>query len=131
MDFFEEKSKEQLERETYEKAYKKQMKITKLILTIIFSFLGVMFITIGIIMLLLPASDPDMEVIGYVFTPIGAMFILAVIFISILLNPNNTNGAYDRYKKRVNRFGYTNIYDLNTKIQILEKRIEDLERMVK
>ena len=131
MDFYEEHSKDQLEKEAYEKTYQKQMKLIKLILTIVFTIIGITFVVLGICMILFPMGDPDAVIVGYVFTPFGALFIIVVILISILIKPNNVKGAYDRYKKRVNKYGYTNVYDLNIKIQLLENRIEELERRLK
>lgn len=129
MDYFEQKSKEALEKETFEKTYKKQVKLTKRILTIIFTIMGFVFITAGTLVLLLPTGEPDADIIGFIFIPFGIVFLLVALLIALFVKPSEN--AYEKYKKRVNRFGIINIYDVNAKIQMLEARIEELERRLK
>ena len=129
MDYFEQKSKETVEKETFEKAYKKQVKLTKRILTIIFTIMGFIFVTAGTLVLLLPTDEPDADIIGYIFIPFGIVFLIVALCVSLFVKPSEN--AYEKYKKRVNRFGIINIYDVNAKIQMLEARIEELERRIK
>ena len=131
---YEEKTAEQREKELFEKTSKKQNKIVKRILTGVFCGLGGMYLAIGIVALII-SEDLETSIVGYVFGGIGLLFVIVGIILFFAI-PNT--GNYDRYKKTVNTFGYTNSFSLNAKVQMLteennelKERLESLEKKIR
>lgn len=114
-----EKSINELAKEKYINNYKKQAKLAKKILLLVFSGFGFIFIIIGILLGLLIEKD------FFVFAILGLFFIiLGVVFFFII--PENVN--YEKQVKRMDKYGYINMYHLNAKIQELSYIIEELEK---
>ena len=131
---FEEKTKEQQEKERYEKIDSKNAKMAKKIMTIVFCCLGGLYLVIGVTALII-TEDEAGSIVGYVFGGLGILF----IFLGILLHfviPEK--GNYERYKKVGSNFGYGNVYSMATRLEMLaeenrqlEQRVEELERKVR
>lgn len=121
---------EQKEREIYEQSYVKQAKTSKRILLIVFGLLGLLFLAGGIVLLSLGIVDEEGFNPGFVFVPIGGCFLLvAIICAFIPVKP--THASYDKFKSRTSKYGYyMNSYDITIKIEMLEKRVEELEKQV-
>ncbi len=119
---------EQKEREIYEQSYVKQAKTSKKILLIVFGLLGLLFLAGGIVLLSLGIVDEEGFNPGFVFVPIGGCFLLvAIICAFIPVKP--TPASYDKFKSRTSKYGYyMNSYDLMIKLEMLEKRVEELEK---
>lgn len=126
----ENRKKEQQEREIYEQSYLKQAKISKRVLLTVFGLLGLLFLAGGIVLLSLGIVDEEGFNPGFVFVPIGGCFLLvAIICAFIPVKP--THASYDKFKSRTSKYGYyMNSYDLMIKIEMLEKRVEELEKQV-
>ena len=126
----ENRNKEQREREIYEQSYAKQAKLSKRILLIVFGGLGLLFLVMGIVLLSLGIVDEEGFNPGFVFAPIGGCFLLlAIIFAFMPVKP--TQASYDKFKSRTAKYGYyMNSYDLMIKLEMLEKRVEELEKQV-
>lgn len=120
----EKRKQEQQEREIYEQSYVKQAKASKRILLIVFGLMGLLFLAGGIVPLSL-GIEP-----GLIFVLIGGVFLLiAIICAFIPVKPTHT--SYDKFKSRTSKYGYSiNGYDITIKIEMLEKRVEELEKQV-
>lgn len=120
----EKRKQEQQEREIYEQSYTKQAKLSKRTLLIVFGLLGLLFLAGGIVLLSL-GIEP-----GLIFVLLGGVFLLiAIICAFIPVKP--TPASYDKFKSRTSKYGYyMNSYDLTIKIEMLEKRVEELEKQV-
>ena len=126
----ENRKKEQQEREIYEQSFVKQAKLSKRILLTVFGILGLIFFVAGIVLLYLGIVDEEGFNPGIVFTPMGGFFLLMVLILSFI--PVKTSQAnYEKFKSRTSKYGYyMNSYDLMIKIEMLEKRVEELEKKV-
>ena len=126
----ENRKKEQQEREIYEQSFVKQAKLSKRILLTVFGILGLIFFVAGIVLLYLGIVDEEGFNPGFVFAPIGGCFLLVAIICAFMpVKPTDT--SYDKFKSRTSKYGYyMNSYDLMIKIEMLEKRVEELEKKV-
>ena len=121
---------EQKEREIYEQTYLKQAKTSKRILIIVFGGLGLLFLVMGIVLLSQGIVDEEGINPGFVLTPIGGCFLLVAI-ICAFAPVKPTQSSYDKFKSRTSKYGYfMNSYDLMIKLEMLEKRVEELEKQV-
>ena len=119
---------EQQEREIYEQTYLKQAKTSKRILLMVFGGLGVLFLVMGLVLLSLGIVDEEGFNPGFVFAPIGGCFLLIAI-ICAFMPVKPTHASYDKFKSRTSKYGYfINSYDLMIKLEMLEKRVEELEK---
>lgn len=57
------------------------MKTVKHILTLVFGLLGAIYTAIGMFMLNAPSADPDLPVVGRIFTALGVAFLLATVLV--------------------------------------------------
>lgn len=113
---------ENKEKEMFDEMQAKQAKLAKKLLLIMFVIFGIIFAIIGIICVCLDGSVyKDM---ASTFLPTGVFFIILGIVLYFVI-PTKYN--YEKYKARAKKYGVPNIYELNSKILELEKRIEELE----
>lgn len=127
--YYDNKQKEEKERELFENAYKKQSKTNSKIFLITFGILGFIFLIMGIILLALGVVDEEGFNPGFVFAPMGGVFIIIGI-IAALTSTKTTNVNYDKFKKRTEKYGYINVYDLTIKVEMLEQKVEELEKKI-
>lgn len=127
--YYDNKQKEEKERELFENAYKKQSKTNSKIFLITFGILGFIFLIMGIILLALGVVDETGFNPGFVFAPMGGVFIIIGI-IAALTSTKTTNVNYDKFKKRTEKYGYINVYDLTIKVEMLEQKVEELEKKI-
>lgn len=120
----ENRNKEQREREIYEQSYAKQAKLSKRIFLIVFGLMGLLFLAGGIVLLSLGIHP------GLIFVLMGGVFLLIAI-ICAFMPVKPTPASYDKFKSRTSKYGYyMNSYDLIIKLEMLEKRVEELEKQV-
>ncbi len=127
MDYFdmeEAKQKEAEEKKVYDQFYEKQSKIARIVLLSTFDGLGGLFVLLGILMFALSIVDEEGFNPGIVFLPMGAFFILLGIILFLAIPKK---GNYERYKKRVNRYGYYNAFNFMVSNKILEAKVQKLE----
>ena len=120
----EKRKQEQQEREIYEQSYAKQAKVNKRICLIVFGLLGLLFLVGGIVPLSL-GIEP-----GLILVLVGGVFLLIAIICAFMpVKPTHT--SYDKFKNRTSKYGYSmNYYDITIKVEMLEKRVEELEKQV-
>ena len=128
MDFFEEKTKERKEKDKFIFYYKKSILISRKVLSIVFSSLGATFIAVGLILMF--TLDYMLEAF-LPFIVIGPIFIIAAIILFFALGHINYDAAYERYKKRTkNGIISYNTQEMNLRIIMLEKRVNELEEEI-
>lgn len=136
---FEEKSYEEKkiekEKEIFNDAIKKRRKITKRILILVFGLLGVIYFAIGIGLLSGVLNDfmagntidNDVLIPGAVFAILGFIFIDAVPLVLVIYKSiENKPANYERFKDQREKYGYMNMYDLSTKVTMMETQIDEL-----
>jgi len=57
------------------------MKTVKHILALVFGLLGAIYTAIGVLMLNIPAHDPEMDLVGGIFAGLGVAFLLATVLV--------------------------------------------------
>lgn len=128
MDYFdkmEQKNKEVMEEKKFQELYEKQAKIARFVLLIVMGSLGFFFIVFGIIALCIENPlEPELLPLGIVFTSLGGFFLVLGLLLFFVIPKK---GNYERYKKRVNRLGGLNFFDMNLRIEFLEDRVKKLE----
>ncbi len=114
---------ENREKEIFDEVQKKASKLVKKVLLLIFSMIGFLFAFLGIFILL--SQDGIYREAGIAFLPMGLVFIALGILLYFVI-PTKYN--YAKYKTRVQKYGYIDIYSLTAKVCELEARVEELER---
>lgn len=125
MDIFEEMEKEKEIEKNYTELAIKQKKILKKSLTITFSIIGLLFLTIGLCDFIFDFGEG--YVIGIVYSIIGPAFMLAGLLCFLFINTQKVM-PYEKYKESMSSFN--NNYPSQIQIQLLEKRIEALEEKI-
>lgn len=122
MDYFDENNEVvDLEKKIFEEKYQKQMKYAKKT----FFWLGLSFLIVGlIVILILLFIEDDIAFVGIPFAAIGLIFLILGIALPEKIN-------YEKFKKRIDKGGYVNIYDLNARIAVLEEKNKILESKIK
>lgn len=119
---------EKKEKERFEKLSAKQLKMSRKIMLLIFGMIGGIFLILGIIFLLCDVTDNETGInIGVIFAPIGAFYILLGAIIGAVL-PKSYN--YEKYKKRIEKYGAYNYYDISSVVSLYQAKTEMLEERV-
>lgn len=125
MDSFNEEKKKAL----FEKISEKQLKYVKKTMLIIFALIGAIFLVMGLVLIACNVRDVESDIlVGTVFVPIGAFFILLGVIIR-LVTPKMYN--YENYKKRIAKYGYYSTFDLYITLALSEERIAELENKLR
>lgn len=113
---------ESRKKEIFENSMQKQAKLAKRTLLIVFSILGGVFLTLGLIF------GFTIELEFLIFTGAGAFFILlgVILFFAI---PEKYN--YKKYEARMEKIGYMTNYELKAQTEFLQTQIDELEQRVK
>lgn len=122
MDYFDENNEVvDLEKKIFEEKYQKQMKYAKKT----FFWIGLSFLILGVaaIVILLFVAE-YIAFVGFPFAAIGLIFLILGIALPEKIN-------YEKFKKRIDKGGYVNIYDLNARISVLEEKNKILESKIK
>lgn len=110
-------------KQTFDETVEKQGKLAKKIVLGVLGGMGIFFAVMGIIFLNL--NDDVFHEVGLVFAIMGA-FLVALGVLLYFVVP--TKGDYEKYKARVQKYGYMNTFEINAKIAELEERIAELEK---
>lgn len=130
MEFFEEDNNELIVKKKIEENYEKQAKRTKLILTIVFSILGCVFLALGAVLgIIFKVLDEELLSIclSAPFAFVG-IFMLIMLIVARLLP---TKCDYEKMKKRIQNTNTYNANDLFIRLTFLEAKNENLESRVK
>ncbi len=109
------------EKEIFDETQAKQAILTKKLMLGLFGSIGLIFAIAGAVFLILE----NFKVIGMIFLTFG-LFMIAFGIIMFFVIP--TKYDYYKYKARVQKYGYLNIYEMSAKLAELEARIEELEK---
>lgn len=129
MDYFDENNEVvDLEKKIFEEKYKQQNVRAKKICTIVFGIIGGLFTILGLILYLVFMQVEEILAysLGFSLLGTGIMFLIFVLIFRLI--PDNVN--YERYKKRVNKGGYLNIYEMNARMAVLEEKNRILESKI-
>ena len=92
MDYFDELDKKE-EKEKFKKNYNKNQKILRIVMSSVFSGLGVLFLLLSILMFFF-------EIIAfYVFIGIGSLYLIIGIVFFLTLGKGDADKAYEKMKK--------------------------------
>lgn len=118
-------TREEKEKRLFEESWTKQIKRTKKILCTMFLALGSVFLAVGIAMFCFKSYDNELVIAAMVFSGLGLLYmILSLIFKKAI--PEKAN--YEKYKKQHEKYGYQDYNMLAIKLDVLEKRIKELEQ---
>ncbi len=116
-------NKEEIENQIFNETYKKQAEKARKTSGIIFGVMGAVFLLLGIVLVF--TLDDE---IGLVYCILGAVLLFIALLFAVLI-PKNYN--YGKYKTRVNNYGGINIYEILARLNVLEKRVNELEDQLK
>ncbi len=120
-------TKEEKEKRVFEETYSKQSKAAKKVMTIVFGILGAVFLVAGIIMFCFRSYDEELIISSLVFIFLGALYlVLGLIFKKVI--PEKID--FEKYKKRKEKYGYSDTTSLSIQVGVLEKKIEELEERI-
>ena len=121
MDYFDEIDKKE-EKENFKKAYNKNQKILRIVMSSVFSGLGVLFLLLSILMFFV-------EIIAfYVFIGIGSLYLIIGIVFFLTLGKGDADKAYEKMKKRIDAGKpIYSTYEMSRRIISLESRVKELE----
>ena len=125
MDYFEEEEqKRKLDKN--KELYKKQVKRVLIILTSIFTGLGILFSSLGIVFIFVME-----HLIFLPFVIMGGGFLLVCIILNIVARSVNYDKLYDRYVDRANNGKMIyNTHEMSIRIIMLESRVKELEEEI-
>lgn len=112
-------------KEIFEETQAKQARIAKKIILGVLSGMGFVFAILGTVFLAMDDLYKEIGKIGIVFLPMGLAFIALGIILFLAIP---TKYSYDKYKVRVQRYGYLDNFAMAAKIAELEARIDELEK---
>ena len=111
---------ENREKQIFDEMQEKQSKLAKKYLLFVFSGSGIVFSVLALVLFCLNT----VKELPIVFLSIGLfMIVLGIVLFFVI--PTKFN--YEKYKYRVRKYGYMNVYEMSAKITELEERIEKLE----
>jgi len=122
MDYFEINEKERKEKEIFEEAYRKQLKATKTGLVAMFFSFFVLFAVIGLSIYLTESEEQTAAIVFEIVS--GVSFFIGVIFSFVEFKVPD----YKKYKEKQKKNPGYITFDILTRIEILERRIEELEK---
>ncbi|HEY8390999.1 MAG TPA: hypothetical protein VIL26_08675 [Clostridia bacterium] len=117
------------EEQEFHNIMNKQVNMTRLILLVIFGFIGIIFAIIGAFLLGFNVIDKGIQ-IGLIFLPIGLGFCLAGLLCYWLI-PKDRVYNYERYKQRVEKYGFIDTISMAAMISYHKVKIEQLESRIK
>ena len=126
MNYLYEQDKEQKEKELFEKCYKKQVVTTNKVVLLVFLVIGLIFSTIGIGLLIGQVEDEGM-LVGLPFFIMGVFFIILGIIVKF---SNSKIPDYEKFKKRVNKYGGYYTTDMAVRLEMLEEKNRELEERI-
>lgn len=129
MDFFDEEQqmkKEDKIKKIFIEQYKKQLKLTKKIVTIIFSCMGILCCLLGAIIYPIEGIEALIPLMI-----LGGIFIaFSILFFFLFSSDRISDKTYDRFIKSKNKYGILNTYTLSVQFAIHEEQIEELETRI-
>lgn len=117
---------EKREKEIFDETQEKQAKFARKMLLGMLGTMGFLFAIFGACWLAF--NSKGNREMGTVFLFVG-LGLISVGILLFLVIPTKYN--YTKYKARVQKYGYINIYGLASKVCELEARIEELEKEIK
>ena len=121
MDYFDEIDKKE-EKENFKKAYNKNQKILRIVMSSVFSGLGVLFLLLSIAMFFIEMTA------FYVFIGIGSLYLIIGIVFFLTLGKGDADKAYKRIEDRISngKLVYST-YEMSHRIIMLETKVKKLE----
>ena len=121
MDYFDEIDKKE-EKENFKKAYNKNQKILRIVMSSVFSGLGILFLLLSIAMFFIEMT------VFYVFIGIGSLYLILGIIFFLTLGKGDADKAYKRIEDRISngKLVYST-YEMSHRIIMLETKVKKLE----
>ena len=121
MDYLDELDKKE-EKEKFKKNYNKNQKILRIVMSSIFSGLGILFLLLSIAMFFIEMT------VFYVFIGIGSLYLILGIIFFLTLGKGDADKAYKRIEDRISngKLVYST-YEMSHRIIMLETKVKKLE----
>ena len=121
MDYLDELDKKE-EKEKFKKNYNKNQKILRIVMSSIFSGLGILFLLLSIAMFFIEMT------VFYVFLGIGSLYLILGIIFFLTLGKGDADKAYKRIEDRISngKLVYST-YEMSHRIIMLETKVKKLE----
>lgn len=114
------------EKELYEELYTKQMRYIKLVLCLVFGVIGILFSLLGVLLISEIIVDSEGTESGIVLLSIGIIFVFTTLILSFV----PFKGNYERFKKRTDKYGFSDQFDAMIKLAMLDKKCQELEKRI-
>ncbi len=116
----------ELNKKKYLEKTQKQIKLLRMIMTIVFTILGILFLVVGITMSQDPTQEDDIAcIIGG-----GVFLFIAILFFIIFTFAKPTDKTFDRIQNRVKRYGVYDVIMMSSMLETQEGRINELEARI-
>ncbi len=117
----------------FKENYQRQAKMAKKIFLFVFTIFGLIFLTIGLVLLWIKVQEGDF-LVGIPFTIIGGVFTVLGLVLGLAL-PSGENFDYAKFKAKMNRHGgfyiAGNTTYLSTIVMVQKEQIKNLTQRVK
>lgn len=117
------------EEQLFREKYKKQVAMTKRLLLIIFGTLGAVFAVLGALFIAFNIADEEGVLVGWIFMPMG-LFWLFLGLIMYFVIPDGDRINYDKFRKRVEKYGGYDTNYLATMVEVERGQIKELQDRV-
>jgi tellurite resistance protein TehA-like permease len=114
-------------KQIFEETTKKQLKYSKKVFLLIYGLIGIIFLILALVLYLLGVKDEDGFTLSIIFAPMGAFWLLLGIILYFAL-PKKYN--YDRFEKRVKRWGFINYFEISATVEAQKEKIKELEERI-
>lgn len=123
MDYLDELDKKE-EKEKFKKNYNKNQKILRIVMSSVFSGLGILFLLLSIVMFFIEMT----ATVFYVFLGIGSLYLILGIIFFLTLGKGDADKAYKRIEDRISngKLVYST-YEMSHRIIMLETKVKKLE----
>lgn len=110
----------------FQEVMNRQVNLLRKSFLLIFGIIGLIFFIAGVIILL---SQGKLFQLGLAYGVIGLVFLLVAI-LCFLLIPKNRQYNYERFKKRIQKYGLFSTIDMTIMVSILSEKITQLENTI-
>lgn len=113
----------------FQEVMNRQVNLLRKSFLLIFGIIGLIFFIAGVIILLSQGKLFKLFQLGLAYGVIGLVFLLVAI-LCFLLIPKNRQYNYERFKKRIQKYGLFSTIDMTIMVSILSEKITQLENTI-
>jgi uncharacterized membrane protein len=125
----ENKTDNQLEQKRYQELMSRQVGFLKRLIFAIFSVISLVFLILSVVFMALGMDNPTYNTLAIIYASVGVGLLFIGLLIYLLI-PKNKEYNYQKFKKRIKRYGILTNFELCAMIAILDEKTKLLEKEI-